>query len=601
MAAPDKFAHVVYQTHRFEEMVDWYTRVFETTTRHKDDKLAFLSYDDEHHRMAFVNLGPSQNGSAPKKKNGVGVHHVAYTWRDLGELVGTYKRLKSFGVLPSVPIRHGLTLSLYYHDPDANMMEFQIDLLDMKAADEFMRGPAFQANPIGEPFDPEELARRYDAGEPLEDVIFRSDQAESGSGAANGHHAVSVESVLEQTKPRESVESVSAAFLERIDAALPAIRERAAETEQLGRTPDATIAELTEAGLFRAIQPHRFGGLEVHPASFFDATVRIGSACGSTGWVSAVVGVHPIHVALFSEEAQQEVWGADRDARISSTYAPTGKVRRVPGGFELSGRWGFSSGVDHCGWALLGGIVPDEGEGPDYRTFLVPKRDFAIDPTSWQVSGLQGTGSKDVVLDRAFVPEHRTHRIADHFQGRDPGLGTNPGPLFRMPWLSMFAHAISSPAIGAATGAIEAFLEDARARFGVSVGAAASANPALHLKLAEARTIVGDARARIPSTWNALYALASEGKDIPVERRAQLRYECAQAIGACLDTAMQLFTVGGGGVMGSRKRFQRSLRDLMGMRNHPFSIPEARATAYSKLLLGLPPEPYTPGSMACVV
>ena len=191
MPAPSKFAHVVYQTHRFEEMVDWYLRVFEATIRHKDDKLAFLSYDDEHHRMAFVNLGPVENGAAPKKAPGVGVHHVAYTWKDLGELIDTYKRLKSYGVLPAQPIRHGLTLSLYYQDPDANMMEFQVDLLDMKAADEFMRGPAFGANPVGEPFDPEQLAARYDAGKPVDDIVFRSDQPERGGASFHaGHHDV---------------------------------------------------------------------------------------------------------------------------------------------------------------------------------------------------------------------------------------------------------------------------------------------------------------------------------------------------------------------------------------------------------------------------
>ena len=187
MAAPSKFAHVVYQTHRFEEMVQWYLRVFEATIRHKDDKIAFLSYDDEHHRMAFLNLGPVEGGGAPKKPNGVGVHHVAYTWKDLGELIDTYKRLKSYGVLPAVPIRHGLTLSLYYQDPDGNMMEFQIDLMDIKGADEFMRGPAFAANPVGEPFDPEKLAARYDEGKPVDDLVFRSDQAESkGSSIVRG-------------------------------------------------------------------------------------------------------------------------------------------------------------------------------------------------------------------------------------------------------------------------------------------------------------------------------------------------------------------------------------------------------------------------------
>ena len=183
MAAPSKFAHVVYQTHRFEEMINWYTRVFEASVRHRDDRLAFLSYDDEHHRMAFVNLGTPSNGDAPKRANGVGVHHVAYTWNDLGELIHTYKRLKSYGVLPVRPIRHGLTLSLYYQDPDANMMEFQIDIMDLQTANEFMRSKTFAANPVGEPFDPEELVARFEAGKPVDDLIFRSDQLESAGSS----------------------------------------------------------------------------------------------------------------------------------------------------------------------------------------------------------------------------------------------------------------------------------------------------------------------------------------------------------------------------------------------------------------------------------
>ncbi len=601
MAAPSKFAHVVYQTHRFEEMVGWYKQVFEATVRHKDDKLAFLSYDDEHHRMAFLNLGPVANGAAPKKAQGVGVHHVAYTWKDLGELVDTYKRLKSYGVLPAVPIRHGLTLSLYYQDPDANMMEFQIDLMGMKAADEFMRGPAFAANPVGEPFDPAELAARYEAGQAVDDIVFRSDQEESkGASLVRGNgHAVVVGAVATTPASAASDAAASAVYLEKVSATLAAIRERAAETERLGRIPDATIQALAGAGVFRAVQPRRWGGLEIDPAAFWESMVRIGSACGSTGWVASVVGVHPFHVALFPEEAQSEVWGSDPDARISSTYAPTGKVERVEAGFHLTGRWGFSSGVDHCGWVLLGGIIPDDGSGAEFRTFLVPRRDFKIDQESWHVSGLQGTGSKDLIVD-ALVPEHRTHRIADNYDGKDPGRAVN-GPYFRMPWLSMFAYAIATPAIGAAAGALDAFVADARTRFGVSVGSAAAGNPALHNRLAEAVTIVADARARIAPTWNDFYAIVSSGNEIAVEKRARCRYEAAQAIGACLGAVLEAFEVGGGGVMNTDKPFQRQLRDLMAMRNHPFGIPDARATAYAKCMLGVPPDPFTAGSMACVI
>ena len=177
MAAPSKFAHVVYNTHRYREMIDWYLMVFEARVQHGDDRLTFLTFDDEHHRFAFANLGPMPaEPPAPKLGKGPGVNHVAYTWRDLGEFVDLYERLKAAGVVPVRPIRHGLTLSMYYADPDGNLMEFQIDVLDPDAASAFMAGPAFEANPIGEPFDPDELAARYRAGRSVDECVFRSDQ-----------------------------------------------------------------------------------------------------------------------------------------------------------------------------------------------------------------------------------------------------------------------------------------------------------------------------------------------------------------------------------------------------------------------------------------
>lgn len=182
MVAPSKFAHVVYNTHRYEEMIDWYLRVFEARVQHRNERLAFLTYDAEHHRFAFLNLGPAPEGGLPERSGfEVGVNHLAYTWDGLGELVGTYKRLKAMGVVPFRPIRHGMTLSMYYRDPDGNGLEFQVDLMEADLANDFMAGPAFAANPIGEPFDPDALAARYDAGQPVDDLIFRSDQGEAAA------------------------------------------------------------------------------------------------------------------------------------------------------------------------------------------------------------------------------------------------------------------------------------------------------------------------------------------------------------------------------------------------------------------------------------
>ena len=183
MVSPTKLAHVVYRTHRFAEMIDWYTTVLEAKVSHNNGTLAFLSWDDEHHRLAILNLGTSDD---PVSATGVGVHHVAYTWDTLSALLETYERLRDVGIKPVVKLRHGMTLSMYYADPDGNQSELQIDILTPDAADEFMLSDAFRANPIGETFDPEELLIAFKAGEDVTPLLFRSDQDPVAVPAAQG-------------------------------------------------------------------------------------------------------------------------------------------------------------------------------------------------------------------------------------------------------------------------------------------------------------------------------------------------------------------------------------------------------------------------------
>ena len=185
MVAPSKLAHVVYATHQYDEMIDWYTKVFEAKTQHASDKLAFLTYDEEHHRFAFLNLGPAKEGDG-RRSEPVGVHHVAYTWDNVDGLLGNYERLRDLGITPVVRLRHGMTLSMYYEDPDGNRSEFQIDVLDVDAANEFMESSAFAANPIGEDFDPDELLAAHRAGEDLTARVFRSDQEPVAGPALSG-------------------------------------------------------------------------------------------------------------------------------------------------------------------------------------------------------------------------------------------------------------------------------------------------------------------------------------------------------------------------------------------------------------------------------
>lgn len=175
MAKPSKFAHIVYRTRRFEEMVLWYEKVFEAKVQHKNPALAFLTYDDEHHRFAFANLAvldPAGQDSGAKADTSV--DHVAYTYASLADLVDTYRRLKKQGITPYWPIRHGPTLSLYYQDPDGNRLEFQVDCFaTADEANAYMRGEAFASNPIGVNFDPDELVEQFEKGVPVKQLLAR--------------------------------------------------------------------------------------------------------------------------------------------------------------------------------------------------------------------------------------------------------------------------------------------------------------------------------------------------------------------------------------------------------------------------------------------
>ena len=166
--SPAKYAHFVLRTGQFDKMAEWYKTVLAARIVFRDERLCFLSYDDEHHRLALINMP----GLAPRDPESAGTDHVAYSYHNLGELLATYRRLKDHGILPHWPINHGVTTSMYYRDPDNNRVELQID--NFASAEEcqaYFRSKAFADNPVGVTYDPEELCRRYEAGEPMSELL----------------------------------------------------------------------------------------------------------------------------------------------------------------------------------------------------------------------------------------------------------------------------------------------------------------------------------------------------------------------------------------------------------------------------------------------
>ena len=379
-------------------------------------------------------------------------------------------------------------------------------------------------------------------------------------------------------------------YLQRVRALIPAIRERALPAERLRRLPEETFAEFQEAGLFRCLQPKRYGGFELDPGTLYQAVMEIGAVCGSTAWILGVIGIHNWHLALFASQAQDDVWGKDTGIQVSTSLAPTGTVTRVDGGFRLRGRWSFSSGCDFCQWAALGGLVPPLGDGdaPDTRTFLVPRSDYTIDDT-WYAVGLCGTGSKDVVVDDAFVPEYRTHSYRDAFYLTNPGAAVNDAPLYRLPFGLVFPACISSPAIGVALGALEAFRDQTTIRISPRDRSRVAEDPFAQLALAEAAAEVTAARDRLLGNFAEAMRTVRDGTALSLAQRARYRWDTAKAVDRSVRAVDRLFEASGGRGVFLDNPIQRAWRDVHAIRAHAGNNLERAAFVFGRSEFGLPP------------
>ena len=374
---------------------------------------------------------------------------------------------------------------------------------------------------------------------------------------------------------------MSQTVLDGVRDLLPTLRERADEAERLRVVPEASIKELEETGFFRLLQPKRYDGLESDPIDFYTAVRDIAGACGSTGWVSSVVGVHPWQVALFADEAQQAVWGDDTSTRLSSSYAPTGKAVQTEGGFTLSGKWSFSSGCDHCQWVLLGGLVFNtEGQVVDFRTFMVPRADYEIVDV-WDMVGLRGTGSNDIVVNDVFIPEAFTLSMGDTGRCFGPGQEQNTSDLYKLPFHSIFTGTITTPIIGMAMGAYNEHVEMQQKRTRAAyLGEKASLDPFAAVRIARASSEIDAAWALLVNNIREEQAYVAKGEKIPLGTRLKVRRD--QVIGSqrAIDAIDSLFEASGGRALANGTYLQRAWRDAHAGRVHAANDPERALQMY---------------------
>jgi 3-hydroxy-9,10-secoandrosta-1,3,5(10)-triene-9,17-dione monooxygenase len=377
-----------------------------------------------------------------------------------------------------------------------------------------------------------------------------------------------------------------AEIVARARAMIPTLAARSREGRRQRRIPDATIADMQRAGFFRVLQPKRWGGYEMDLNTFYDVELALAEGDMSTAWVYGVSGVHPWFMALLDDRAAQEVWGKDSSTLICSSLMPAGKAAPAAGGFRLSGRWKYASGCDHCQWALLGAMVaPDGGGPPAGRIFLVPRTDYQSVDT-WQVAGLQGTGSWDVIVDDVFVPAYRSQAMLDNFLLKGPGQATNTSSLYCLPFGQIFVRGISTAALGALQGMLNALMDYGKTRV-TRAGGRSAENPFVQLLCAETAAAIDEMRMILHRNFRDLHAYAERGETPQLELRLQYKFQSTAVTERCTLLAARIFKATGAAGLSDELPFGGILADLTAGRQHISNQYDYVGASWGGVMFGL--------------
>jgi 3-hydroxy-9,10-secoandrosta-1,3,5(10)-triene-9,17-dione monooxygenase len=366
---------------------------------------------------------------------------------------------------------------------------------------------------------------------------------------------------------------------QKAEALLPRLKERAKQCEELRRLPDETLRDFHDAQLFRIHQPKRVGGAELEFAAVVTYGALFARVCASTAWNWVNFAAHHMMLGMFPPQAQDEIWGNSRDALIASSFVfPAGKARKVEGGYMLSGRWPFSSGVDPSEWNMLAGLARlDDNLPPEQRIFMVPRSQYKVIDT-WFAGGLRGTGSKDVEVAEVFVPEHMTLAVSDTKGGPTPGSAVNPGPLFQLPVFALFPYMLSGVALGVAEGLIE----DYKPAAGKMTGARVAEIQSTQIRLGEAT-----AYARASRLVQLSNCREAEQKLPDLKTKARYRLEGAYAVEWAVRAVDVMYGLYGASGLYESGSVARAFRDAHAVKQHFSFNTDIAGTTYGRVALGL--------------
>lgn len=370
---------------------------------------------------------------------------------------------------------------------------------------------------------------------------------------------------------------------------VPFLRARNAETEQKKWIGDEISARLKEIGVYRLFEPKRFGGFEMNTHDALQILAKLAEGCASASWVAGIHNAAIWLAALYDDRAQQEILGGAEPAVISGVLTPVGKFERTDGGYFLSGKWGYASGVLDANWLLMGGPLPSsDGSEPTVVYALVPVSEIQI-IEDWDTVAMAGTGSHSVSADRVFVPEHRLIDPAAASRGEAPSHAAVGIPLYRSAFLPVVSAVLVTPSLGAVRAMYEETLRQVPNRRIVYTSYDnQAASVSTQTRLAEAAMLIDEAEFHVARLGKSMDKWARLDRYMPFDQRALGRMDIGRGLDLCRDAANLLFAIAGSGAIARSNPMQRYFRDIHGAASHALQMPIVQYEVYGRMLLNQP-------------
>ena len=369
------------------------------------------------------------------------------------------------------------------------------------------------------------------------------------------------------------------------------VQARAAQGEELRRLPDETIEQFVSSDLMRMNQARRWGGSELGAEAVIELVSAVAEGDGASGWVFGLFASHFWLGSLFSLPAQQDMWGEDPSALMSSSFvADQSACEQVADGYRVSGRWPFSSGSDFGAWAMVGiAVGPPDGGSPISRWCLVPRSEYRVEDT-WRTCALRGTGSNTIVIKDAFVPEYRTVDPNALMSGVAPGAQANPSALFRLPLAMAFSSYLAAVAAGVAARAVNEFVEHAQRKVDQYVGRLALADSMIN-HIGQVSSYAEAGQGLMCHRAREVDAILTEGRAPTKAEWLACNRDYAAGVRLCVDAVDLSMRVSGAGGLFTHHSAQQCWRDVHGVAAHRAFNPDKNHGSWGRHLLGLPQPP----------